>query len=168
MIFETERLLVRKLEIEDDELFFDLKRNINVAKLLPRKTLSKIESDLELKTLINLEQNSTKKIWALTKKENLELMGCCGIMKNESNQDEIGYQLREKFWNFGFGTEIAKALIDFVFYNLKSEIVTADVNLENKSSIKILSKFMTLEKEFFNPEDNCFDRRYILRKVNWK
>jgi RimJ/RimL family protein N-acetyltransferase len=40
------------------------------------------------------------------------------------------------------------------FNVLKIEAVTADVNLTNLASIKILDKFMIFVKEFFNERDN--------------
>ena len=41
---------------------------------------------------------------------------------------------------------------------------TADVDTKNKSSVKILEKFMSCSKEFFNESDNCIDRRYQVLK----
>jgi ribosomal-protein-alanine N-acetyltransferase len=52
------------------------------------------------------------------------------------------------------------------FNVLKIEAVTADVNLTNLASIKILDKFMIFVKEFFNERDNCTDRTYELKKTN--
>lgn len=45
--------------------------------------------------------------------------------------------------------------------------ITADVAIQNLNSIKILEKFMTAKKEFFNELDNCTDRRYEVLKNNW-
>ena len=45
--------------------------------------------------------------------------------------------------------------------------MTADVNIENTKSVKILDKFLIKQKEFFNQKDNCTDRRYKLTKENW-
>ena len=45
--------------------------------------------------------------------------------------------------------------------------ITADVDTRNLNSVKILEKFMTAKKEFFNQSDNCIDRRYEIIKNNW-
>jgi len=168
MIFETERLYVRKLNESDHEAYFDLTGNPNVRNPLPRKVFTKAESDTEINLYILLEKTAHNKIWAICEKGNSEFIGGCGIIKNEFAQDEIGYQLREKFWGKGYGTEIAAGLIEYCFTVLNSPVITADVDVKNTKSVKILSKFLKLEKEFFNEKDNCMDRRYSLLKKDWK
>jgi RimJ/RimL family protein N-acetyltransferase len=46
--------------------------------------------------------------------------------------------------------------------------ITADVDKRNVNSVKILEKFMTVRKEFFNESDNCIDIRFELLKKNWQ
>ena len=62
---------------------------------------------------------------------------------------------------------MAKGLIDYSLKTLFYDKITADVDIENKISMKILEKYMTLEKEFYNVEDRCVDRRYEIKKENW-
>lgn len=164
IIFKTERLHVRSLDLNDNDAFFDLKNNPKVMNPLPRKVLNKIENDQELIMLIESTKSTNKKVWSICVKHNNELIGCCGFMKNDQNNDEIGYQLRELYWGKGFGTEIARGLIEYGFTNMNSTIITADVNSENKASIKILNQLMTFEKEFYNHNDKCFDQRYFVQK----
>lgn len=168
MIFETERLYARKLEESDEDLFFELMSNPNVMNPIPQNPFNKEESATELRRLISLEKSTETKIWCLCEKGCNDFIGISGLLKNDENEDEIAYRIIEKFWGKGYGTEIAKGLIDFCFITMKSEIVTADVSIENIKSVKILNKFFTVQKEFFNPKDNCIDRRYILRKENWQ
>jgi ribosomal-protein-alanine N-acetyltransferase len=167
MIFETERLYVRRLEENDEAAFFELMSNPNVMDPIPQKPFDKAESTSKLADLIVLEKSSATKIWSLCKKGSHHLIGICGVLKNDEHEDEIVYRIIERFWGMGYGTEITKGLIDFCFGQLKSDYVTADVCIENARSLKILNKFFTAQKEFFNPEDNCVDRRYIIRKENW-
>lgn len=49
---------------------------------------------------------------------------------------------------------------------METEKITADVDTKNLNSVKILKKFMTSSKEFFNESDNCIDRRYEVLKNN--
>ena len=123
IIFETERLYVRSLDLNDNDAFFDLKNNPKVMNPLPRKVLNKIESDQELIMLIESTKSTNKKVWSICVKHNNELIGCCGFMKNDQNNDEIGYQLRELYWGKGFGTEIARGLIEYGFTNMNSTII---------------------------------------------
>jgi ribosomal-protein-alanine N-acetyltransferase len=167
MIFETERLYARRLEKNDEVAFFELMSNPNVMNPIPQKPFDKAESISKLTDLILLEKSSDTKIWSLCIKGCNDLIGICGVLKNDENEDEIAYRIIETFWGNGYGTEIAKGLIDFCFVQMKSELITADVCVENVKSVKILNKFFTIQKEFYNAEDNCVDRRYIMKKENW-
>jgi len=167
MIFETERLLVRKLNTNDSELFFELMSNPNVMNPIPQKVFTRIESNTKLTELIFLEKSSKTKIWSLTEKGNDSLIGICGFLKNNENDDEIAYRLIERFWGKGYGTEIAKGLIEYSFEILNFKKITADVNTDNKKSSRILEKFMNPVREFLNKEDNCTDRRYEITKTDY-
>lgn len=167
MIFETPRLYVRQLEENDEAAFFELMSNPNVMDPIPQKPFDRAESSSKLAELISLEKSSDTKIWCLCKKGNNDLIGICGVLKNDEKEDEIAYRIIETFWGNGYGTEIAKGLIDYCFLTLKSDLITADVCVDNAKSVKILNKYFTIQKEFFNAEDNCMDRRYVLRKENW-
>lgn len=168
MIFETTRLYVRQLEENDGAAFFELMSNPNVMNPIPQKPFDKEESVSKLAELILLEKSSDTKIWCLCKKGCNDLIGICGVLKNDENEDEIAYRIIETFWGNGYGTEIAKGLIDYSFVTMKSDLITADVFIDNVKSVKILNKYFTVKKEFFNTDDNCIDRRYILRKENWQ
>ena len=167
MVFETTRLYVRQLKENDEAAFFELMSNPNVMNPIPQKPFDKEESISKLAELILLEKSSDTKIWCLCKKDCNDLIGICGVLKNDEKEDEIAYRLIETFWGNGYGTEITKGLIDYCFGNMKSDLITADVCVDNIKSVKILNKYFTVKKEFFNADDNCMDRRYILRKENW-
>jgi len=160
-IFETDRLIIRELLKSDSDHYYDMMGNENVMNLIPRVAMTRIESDEHINIFLNKDQSaSDTKVWAIATKENNEFIGLCAFLKNNENENEIGYRFREKYWRKGYGTEIAKGLIEFGFEEMNMNKITADVALKNLNSVKILEKFMTLTKEFFNPDDNCIDRRY--------
>lgn len=167
MIFETERLIIRTLKSTDSAEFFDMMSNPNVMNPIPQKVMTKKESDSKLNELLTLEKTSNKKVWALIEKKSTHFIGICGLLVNNEEENEIAYRLRENYWGKGYGTEIAKGLIDFAFTRLNFDLITADVYVENVKSIKILEKFFQIYSEFFNEDDNCIDRRYKLTKENW-
>ena len=168
MIFNTERLIIRKLNFEDADLFYELMSNPNVMDPIPQKVFTREESDFTLEKLIEFEKRGAdKKIWCLTEKDDDSFIGFGGLLKNDNNEDEIAYRIIERYWGKGYGKEIAKGLIDYSFENLNCEKITADVNIENLKSVKILEKFMNPGKEFYNVEDDCTDRRYELKKTSY-
>lgn len=169
MVFETQRLIVRDLAPSDSDNYYDMMSNPNVMSPIPRPIMSRTESDLHLKGFMTSDYTvSDTKIWAIQLKDNHELIGICRFLKNNVEDDEIGYRLREQFWRQGYGTEITKGLISYGFDVMNMTILTADVSIENRGSIKILDKFFTPVNDFFNPEDNCTDRRYMLKKDDWQ
>ncbi|APD06006.1 ribosomal-protein-alanine N-acetyltransferase [Flavobacteriaceae bacterium UJ101] len=166
MIFKTKRLIVRDL-IESDRVdFYDMMGNPKVMNPIPMKILTKVESDQKFDEFVNLcKQKSEKKIWAVILEN--EFIGICGLIKNNENEDEIAYRFREKHWGLGYGTEIAEGLLKYGFEKLNSPIITADVFIENKQSMKIIEKFMEFHFEFFSKEWNCMDRRYKITRSEW-
>lgn len=168
MIFETDRLIARQLQESDQSAYFDMMGNPNVMCLIPREIMSKNESDKHLAKFIqNYDNQTNPKVWAIELKAENEFIGLCGFLKNNENDDEIGYRLREKYWGVGYGTEITKGLIDFGFNNLNTDLITADVYVDNLRSVKILEKFFKRNIEFFNTNDKCTDRRYKLTRKEW-
>ena len=168
MIFETERLTIRTLILQDSEAFFDMMRNPNVMNPIPRPVMTKTESDAFLEKLISSKNfNIDKQVRAIVEKKSNEFIGLCAFLKNNENDDEIGYRLREQFWGIGYGTEIAKGLLDYGFIEKGCTKITADVYIENIGSTKILDKFMNSVREFFNDDDQCTDRRYEVYKEDW-
>ncbi|BDD10828.1 hypothetical protein FUAX_32600 [Fulvitalea axinellae] len=167
-IFTTERLAARELMPADADHYFDMMGNPNVMNPIPREVMSREESDAHLENFLNTDMSQTDtKVWAIEIKDGKEFIGLCAFLKNDENEDEIGYRLREKYWRRGLGTEITRGLIEFGFGKMGMEKITADVDTRNLNSVKILEKFMSPAKEFFNDSDDCVDRRYELFRADW-
>lgn len=109
-----------------------------------------------------------KVVWGVYEKGKSELIGLCALLTNDEHQREIGYRFRKQYWGKGYGTEVAQHMIDYCFTELKLELITADVNIDNKGSVRILEKFLHLVREFYNERDQCTDRRYALTKEDWQ
>ena len=65
-----------------------------------------------------MEKSENNKVWCLTKTGNPDLIGVCGFVQSNEGHFEIAYSILEKYWNNGFGTEIAKGLIEYSFEKL--------------------------------------------------
>jgi len=168
MIFETERLTIRTLTPQDIDPFFDMMSNPNVMDPIPRPVMKRAESDTFLKKLISdTPENSYKEVWAIVEKKSNSFIGLCAYLKNDENDDEIGYRLREQFWRIGYGTEVTKGLLDYGFSEKGCSKITADVYVDNIGSTKILDKFMSPVRDFYNDEDKCMDRRYEVLREDW-
>jgi ribosomal-protein-alanine N-acetyltransferase len=168
MIFQTQRLTIRPLKEADRTAFFELMSNYNVMSPIPQPVMDKEKSDANFEKHLNAQPTSDTKVMAIETKDGNAFIGICAYLKNNNNQDEIGYRLREQFWGIGYGTETTIGLINYAFNTLNLELLTADVNTANVNSVKILDKFFTRDFEFYNEEDQCTDRRHTLKKEDWK
>ncbi|WP_297098786.1 GNAT family N-acetyltransferase [uncultured Draconibacterium sp.] len=170
IIFETERLAVRRLEPADKEYFAELFTDPKVLAPIPQKAFTESEINDRFTKSMRLTLNDIDKqkcACGIFEKGNTKMIGLALFLLNENNENELGYRVRPKYWGKGFGTEIAIGMLEFYFDVLNIKKVTADVNIGNTASVKILDKLMTPVKEFFNERDNCTDRRYELEKKNW-
>lgn len=168
MEIQTERLLFRRLQDKDRDDYFDMMSNPNVMNPVPLPIMSRIESDLsfdehKLADFIV----SDKIILAVNTKLENTFIGVAAYLTNDEGDPEIGFRLREKFWNKGYGSEIATTLVEYGFSEMKYHIITADVNSVNSPSIKILEKNMRFSHEFWSEQDQCFDRRYVISFNEW-
>ncbi|RDI43427.1 GNAT family N-acetyltransferase [Aquicella lusitana] len=78
-------------------------------------------------------------------KDNNEFIGRAGLFYYsgaiaEKADIEIGYIIHKKYWNQGYATELAKALIEWGFKNLSVSKIIALTRLDNKKSQHVLEK----------------------------
>ena len=168
-IFETERLIVKNLEIKDKEFFIELLSDPEIIDPIPQPKFS--ENEILNKFSDSLNSNGVyeqpKCAYGIFEKEKPDMIGLCLFLTNSENEKELGYRFRKKYWGKGYGTEVTKGMIDYFFTELNVEKVTADVNMDNIGSVKILEKFMKCAREFYNENDKCMDRKYEITKKNW-
>jgi [ribosomal protein S5]-alanine N-acetyltransferase len=169
-IFETERLIVRSLENADKKYFAELFTDPKILEPIPQKAFTESQITERFNKNLNLKSsdlNKKKCACGVFEKANSEMIGLALFLINENNEKELGYRFRTAYWGKGYGTELTKGMLEYYFNTMNIEKVTADVNIANNPSIKILNRFMKPVTEFFNERDNCTDRRYELEKNNW-
>lgn len=169
-ILETQRLIVKKLQPEDKSHFTELLTHPKILELIPQKPFTQEQVNTRFNENLNItleDLNHKKCACGIFEKGNSELIGLALFLLNEEGEKELGYRFRVDYWGKGYGTEITKGMLAYYFDVLNTEKVTADVNVANIGSVKILDKFMTPVREFFNEDDNCTDRSYCIEKKDW-
>lgn len=153
MIFETERLLIRKLILEDLNAFHELESNANVLKYADGKPKTFLENKKELKTLISKYSKANNDFWiyAIEEKKENKFIGTVAFVKDNLD-DEIGYRFIEKYWDLGYGSEICKGLISYCKKIGMKSIIGYVVD-KNRASAIILEKnnFKRID-QFINDE----------------
>ena len=165
IIFKTERLDIRQILPEDKSFFQELTTDPDVLRLIPQQPFTQEEVDARFTLALKVSDPliDETSVWGVFEDGKDELIGLCALLTNDEGDRELGYRFRKQFWGIGYGTEVTKGLIDYCFKELNDDYLTADVNVENVGSVKILDKFLSPVREFFNEKDQSTDRRYELR-----
>ena len=141
MIFETNRMLVRKLTPEDLTGFHEMQSNPNVMKYVDGNPKSLKEHQLELQDLISKYDENGNDFWiyAVVSKADNSFLGTIAFVKDDLGNDEIGYRFLEKYWNLGYGTEVLNGIISYSKEKGLRDLI-AYVSPQNVGSIKTLKK----------------------------
>lgn len=140
--FLTRRLLLREYRIEDRADFIELFTDERVMKHVDEGVFSKNKaSKLWTKTLTGTRV-SNRFAWAVTERETGAFIGSASIVSMQVDPEnwEIGFVLRESEWGKGYGTELAKELIDIAFKKLGFKAVYATVDDDHFASRNVLEK----------------------------
>jgi len=114
-IFDTERLLVRKLILEDIAAFHEMHGNINVMRYVRGRSMTFEEDKKDLKSLIKKYDTLQNDYWIYAIERTLDsnFIGSVAFVKDVDNNNEIGYRFLERYWKNGYGTEIVKGMINY-------------------------------------------------------
>lgn len=154
MIFNTERLFVRQLIFNDLPAFHELESNPEVLKYADGKVKSITENEKEICDLISRYSKKNNDFWiyAIIRKSDDAFIGTIALVK-DNYDDEIGYRFLEKYWGFGYGTEICSGLISYCKRIGMKKLIGYVVN-DNIASLKILTKnnFIIID-QFLNDQN---------------
>ncbi|WP_395047957.1 GNAT family N-acetyltransferase [Flavobacterium sp.] len=146
LILETERLILRPLELSDVDGFFIMNNNPNVNFYLRNPIKSKIEAKLYIQKIINEYQKNSIARFAVILKETDKLIGFSGLKfrntleNNHINFYDLGYRFSEEHWHKGFASESSLAWLDYGFNTMKLSTIHACALSDNLGSNKVLKK----------------------------
>ena len=169
-IFRTERLVIKTLEKKDESFFVELLSDPLIINQIPHPPFAIEQIQNKFNGYLNSDNEillNKRSVWGIFENENPDMIGLCLFITNNDGDRELGYRFRVDYWGKGYGTETTKGVIDLALITLKLDKITADVDITNIASIKILEKFLHPVKEFYNQEYSCDDRRYEITKEDW-
>ncbi|MCF6350766.1 MAG: GNAT family N-acetyltransferase [Flavobacteriaceae bacterium] len=165
MIFETKRLLIRKLKTTDIVPFHEMNSNENVMIYTDSTVKTYDEDVLDLKNLIgNYKQpNNRFWVWAIIRKSDNLFLGSVAIIDYAKGKDEVGFRFLEKYWHNGYGFEVLKGLLVYAKKQDYKELY-AEVYAKNIASEIVLKKAGFLfVKEKLCKKRKLIDRLFILK-----
>jgi ribosomal-protein-alanine N-acetyltransferase len=141
MIFETERLLVRKWSENDLQKLHNIYADSAITgDIIPPLTMAETKQIFEDQLTRYDIEPFTGRYFIINKEDN-NFIGTFLLRKNEDNNAvEIGYALIKNEWGKGYATEIVKHGVDYVFSNTLFEVINAYTDLPNFNSKKVLVK----------------------------
>ena len=137
----SERLVLRAPHTEDIDALAHLANNANIANMVARMPHPYTVADAADFVRRTRAGAIGKCVYAITKADNGAFLGCCGIEPHEDGRTvELGYWLGEPYWNQGYATEAAHALIDMVFRTRDVEQIDARCRVMNIPSRRVIQK----------------------------
>lgn len=160
---QTERLLLRRIELSDAPALYKLRADDHVIKYLDR---AKPESINEIYSLIKTIQDETNKNnsvnWAITIKGDTRLIGTIGFwrLQKEHFRAETGYMLFPEFEGKGLMHEALSIVLQYGFMKMNLHSIEANCNPENNRSIKLLEKHNFIREGFFK-ENYYYNGKFL-------
>ena len=145
---ETNRLLLRPLELSDANSMFEMDKNPEVHKYLWQNPTKTIDENIKVIEMVQKQYNENNiGRFATILKESNEFIGWTGIKfvndhieNGNTNFYDYGYRLNEKFWNKGYATEASIAWLEYGFNTMRIDVMNAYTHFENGASNHILQK----------------------------
>lgn len=131
-IIKTERLIIRKFNIEDAGALFQILSDIEVNKFLPMFPMKKVEEAEEY-----LKNKVGEWYYAICLKTDNVPIGYIKISQNDSY--DFGYGMKKEFWHRGIMTEAALKLIE-VFTEMEIPYITATHDIKNIKSGEVMKR----------------------------
>jgi RimJ/RimL family protein N-acetyltransferase len=145
MKFESERLIIRPISINDKESIFAYRadpENNKYQSLIP-KTVDDV-ADFINKSSIEMDVQGTWFQFVIIEQLNNQLIGDIGIhfLENDSEnkQVQIGYTLDRRYHRNGYATEALSVIINYLMTKLKKHRIVASIDPNNTASIKLIER----------------------------
>lgn len=145
----TPRLLMRQLLEEDAEELYLLNSDPAVLHFTGDKPFASVEAAREF--IRGYDQYTKYRRGRLGMfLETGAFVGWCGLKYHpETDETELGFRLKQAYWNKGYATEAARASLDYGFKQLGLFTIMGRVIKDNTASIRVLEKIgMRYWKDF--------------------
>jgi ribosomal-protein-alanine N-acetyltransferase len=148
ILFETERLYVRRYRSDDEESFFRINGDEEVVRFI-RPVKSRTESNAFLHENIKVyKEGSVIGRFAACEKRTDKLIGTFSFLYLSGETDfHLGYALLREEWGKGYATELTKQGIAYFFEKTAHGGVYAITATENSASQNVLLKSGFIKKE---------------------
>jgi ribosomal-protein-alanine N-acetyltransferase len=162
--FETERLILRAITLDDRFAIFENYSDPDVAIWFFDQPFTQIEqADQIIQEFIQKTAHGKGLAWAILLKVSGEFVGTCSYENFDDRlQGEIGFDLAKKHWGHGYMIEALGAIITYGFEALDLVNVEAHTYSSNTRARRVLDRLGFLVDSV--REDSHF---YTLARTDW-
>ena len=136
-VLETERLLLRRPTLADVKAIARLANDRRIAENT-RRLPHPYSPDHAVEFVRTTATDDRDVVFLI--ENNFSPIGMVGVDRRQPDAPELGYWLGIEHWGRGFGTEAARAVIDFTFEEFDTGHLMAGARVSNPSSRNILEK----------------------------
>ncbi|MCB1025403.1 MAG: GNAT family N-acetyltransferase [Acidobacteria bacterium] len=140
-MFETERLILRKLLPTDLKAIFKMRKDPFVMRYI-RGPQTDLDSSVKWIEMMTDKWDSEKiGFCGVVEKSTGDFIGWCGLWRLVGTDDiEVGYAIRKDHWGKGYATEAAARCLEYGFNDLGFSKIVAVAYPENKASQNVMKK----------------------------
>ncbi len=142
-VLETERLILRRLTVEDGEFILELLNEPSWLQFIGDKGVRTLDDarDYILKSLVAMYERRGFGLYLTEIKGEGIPIGICGLIKRDSLEDvDIGFAFLPKFWGKGYAYESASAVMAYGKRTFGLNRIVAITTPDNYGSAKLLEK----------------------------
>jgi RimJ/RimL family protein N-acetyltransferase len=136
-VLETERLMLRRPTLADVKAIARLGNDRRIAENT-RRLPHPYSQDHAIEFVRAMARDGRGTVFLI--ENNYTPIGVVGVDWRQPGAPELGYWLGVEHWGQGFGTEAARAAIDFTFEEFEVEQLISGARVTNPSSRNILEK----------------------------
>lgn len=148
-VFETERLILRKLSMNDLEEYFEFASDptVSVSTLWNKHETIEDTKDYLQRVMDKYESRQAFR-WGIIYKPSNKLIGRTGLINWDvmHSKAEIGFALTSQYWNKNIISEATSEVISYGFEKLDLNRIEGRCNYDNMGSARVMEKLgMKLE-----------------------
>ena len=135
--FETERLILRKIELEDASNMFAYHSDPEVMRYMNMKRHENLEATQQ--AIVDFYMTNRLNVWGIEEKNTKKIIGDI-YLALKGDKGTFAWLLNSRYWGLGIMPEAASCLRDFAFDKLALQVITADHLVENTKSGRVMEK----------------------------
>jgi len=140
---ETERLLMRKWDVEGDlDDAFSFYADADTMCFIPGGVKDREQTRTSLQRMYDRDKEVGFGIWPVVHKADRRVIGACGVfhIPDHAPDVEIAWLFHKAYHGHGYATEAARAVTDFAFAELRLPVLYALIHQANAPSIRLADR----------------------------